>query len=104
MKHLILIFITLLVVGCCSGCATTAPQNSHVIAVDPIVNEHGDTAKQAQVRAWLTAEVSHIYEKKATINDMFNEGQLTHAEYFLLLDDCDKEMRALPDRAHVLFN
>ncbi len=99
-----IVLLTLLVVGCCGGCATTAPQDSHVIAVDPVVNEYGDTAKEAQVRAWLTAEVIRIYEKKDTINDMFNEGQLTHEEYFRLLDECDKEKRALPQRAHELFN
>jgi len=70
---------------------------------EPIVNKYGDTARQAEVRTWLTEELSRINEKKATVTDMMNTGQINYEEYFLLMEECDREKRGLPARARILF-
>jgi len=98
MKHLILILITLLVLGCAS-----APAPEAVPQPEPIVNKYGDTAAQAEVRAWLTEELSRINQKKAVITDMMNTGQINYEEYFLLMEECSREKRGLPARARILF-
>ena len=96
MKHLILIFITAMVLGCANA---PAPEPTP----DPIVNEYGDNAQQAKVRAWITKEVIRIKEKELVITDMLNSGQISYEEYFILMEECSKEMRSIPFVARELF-
>ena len=89
-----------MVVGCCSGCATTPPPAPEP---EPIVNQYGDTARQAEVRNWIRMEVTRINEKKAIVTDMLNAGQIGYEEYFLLMEECSVERGRIPGRARALF-
>ena len=79
MKKLILILALL---G--TGCAT--------------VDHNGDTPHQAEVRAWLTTEVTRIHEKRSVVDDMYATGEVTFHEYTLLIEACDEEKRTILQR------
>ena len=70
---------------------------------EPIVNEHGDTAHEAEVRAWITNEVIHLQEKKDTAQEMLNKDQITYEEYFEILDQIKKEHDTIVPRAKEKF-
>jgi len=96
MKNLILFFTTVMVLGCAS---TPAPTPTP----EPIVNKYGDTAKQAEIRLWITSEVIRITEKKVVVTNMLNAGQIGYEEYFLLMEECAVERSKIPSRARALF-
>jgi len=100
MKNLILILLTLTVLGCATA---PAPVPEPIVAPEPIVNKYGDTAAQAEVRAWITTEVNRVNEKRLVVNDMLEAGQIGYEEYFLLMDQCTEEFRTIPERARALF-
>ena len=68
------------------------------------VNRIEVPTKEEKVRVWMRTELVRIYQKRDVVDDMFKTGQIGYTEYFLLLEECDAEKRALPGRARILFN
>ena len=92
-----IVFLTLLVVGCCGGCATV-DQTEFDPAPALTVDHNGDTPREALVRTWFTNELHRINTKRDVVDDMFKTGQLGYEEYFLLLEECDNEKRTILQR------
>lgn len=92
-----IVLLTLMVVGCCGGCATV-DQTEYEPMRPVTVDKNGDTAREALVRNWLTHELIRINAKRDIVDDMFKTGQITYPEYFLLLEECDRLKQTILQR------